>query len=210
MPRWSRDGSSLYFYRQLPAPSFRRVAAAGGLDASLVDGWRWEVEGAAAVDPAERMAAYSRWEGGQVRATRLRDLRTGQERSLPVPLDDVRWSRDGSSLAGADSEGNVVVCPASGSVCQTLEKGANPVWSADGSRVYFSRRGKPLDDPNLRSVEAWVMARDGRNARRIAVLEPQLAIAVPFDVSPSDQIAWVQFRRGKEELWLAQLPERSY
>jgi Tol biopolymer transport system component len=210
MPRWSRDGSSLYFYRQLPAPSFRRVAAAGGLDASLVDGWRWEVEGAAAVDPAERMAAYSRWEGGQVRATRLRELRTGQERSLPVPLDDVRWSRDGSSLAGADSEGNVVVCPASGSVCQTLEKGANPVWSADGSRVYFSRRGKPLDDPNLRSVEAWVMARDGRNARRIAVLEPQLAIAVPFDVSPSDQIAWVQFRRGKEELWLAQLPERSY
>jgi Tol biopolymer transport system component len=208
MPRWSADGSLLYFYRQLPVPSFRRIASAGGMDSALMEGWRWEVQGGAAIDPAQRTVAYSLWEHGQVRATRLRDLSTGQERSLPRALDDVRWSRDGSALAGADTEGNIVVCPGSGGACDTLGKGTNALWSADAKGIYFVRPGRALDDPNLRSVEAWVMTRDGQNARRIAVLEPQQAITVPFDVSPHGEIAWVQFRRGKEELWLAELSGR--
>ena len=42
--------------------------------------------------------------------------------------------------------------------------------------------------------------------RRVAILEPQSTLSTPFDVSPRDEIVWVQFRRGKEELWQAQLP----
>jgi hypothetical protein len=48
------------------------------------------------------------------------------------------------------------------------------------------------------------MARDGSGARRIAVLEPELTIATPFTVSPDDQLAWIQVRRGRQELWLAE------
>jgi hypothetical protein len=47
----------------------------------------------------------------------------------------------------------------------------------------------------------------GKDPRRVAVLEPQSSIATFFDVSPRDEIVWVQFRRGKEELWQAQLPD---
>jgi Tol biopolymer transport system component len=208
MPRWSADGSFLYFYRQLPAPSFRRVAAAGGSDSTVIDGWRWEVQGATAVDPTDRVAAYSLWKGGRVEATRLRDLQTGAERSLAQPLDDVRWSRDGSALLGADPAGNVVVCRADGGDCETLGKGTGAGWSGDGRRIFLRRSGQPLDDPNLRSDEVWSMARDGSAARRIAALEPQQAIGTLFDVSPRDEIVWVQFRRGREELWLADLPQR--
>ena len=50
------------------------------------------------------------------------------------------------------------------------------------------------------------MSARGKDPRRLATLEPQSSLATYFDVSPRDEIVWVQFRRGKEELWLAQLP----
>ncbi len=40
MPRWSPDGSSLYFFTHDPA-SFRRIASAGGVAETVVDGWLW-------------------------------------------------------------------------------------------------------------------------------------------------------------------------
>ena len=39
----------------------------------------------------------------------------------------------------------------------------------------------------------------------MTTLEPQHVLTTPFDVSIRDEIAWVEFRRGKEELWLAEL-----
>ena len=39
----------------------------------------------------------------------------------------------------------------------------------------------------------------------MTTLEPQQALTTPFDVSIRDEIAWVEYRRGKEELWLAEL-----
>jgi hypothetical protein len=83
--------------------------------------------------------------------------------------------------------------------------GRSARWSHEGRRVFFTRRGRPLDDPALKSEEAWVVNADGTGPRRLAVLEPQHVLATPFDVSPRGELAWVQFRRGKEELWLAEL-----
>ena len=51
------------------------------------------------------------------------------------------------------------------------------------------------------------MTADGKDERRITVLGPWGGAAmIHFDVSPRDQIAWVQFRPGKKELWLADMP----
>jgi Tol biopolymer transport system component len=206
MPRWSRDGTTLFFYQELGAPSFRKVPATGGTTTVVAEGWTWGVQCAAELDPRGRTVAYSLMETGDVKASVLRDLQTGREARLAEPLDDMRWSPDGKSLLGRGPK-ELRVCPADGGACRSLGAGSYALWSADGSRIFFARSPRPLDDPTLRSIEAWVMARDGTGARPIAVLEPELTIATPFTVSPDDQLAWIQARRGRQELWLAELPE---
>jgi len=104
-------------------------------------------------------------------------------------------------------DNKVVRCPAGGEPCETLVEGSRPVASGDDSAVFFFRPGRALDDRTLRSSEVWVADARGKDPRRVAVLEPQSSIATFFDVSPRDEIVWVQFRRGKEELWQAQLPD---
>jgi Tol biopolymer transport system component len=206
MPRWSGDGSFLYFYQQLPTLCFRKVPAGGGPSSTVIEGWSWEIQNGASVDPPGRRIVYSLYESGRLESARVRDLTTGQERELPRPLDDPQWSRDGRLVAGADPDANVTVCPADGGACDVLGKGITPCWSGDGKRIYFQQPGKPLDDPNLRSVELWVMSRDGSHPKRVAVLEPQHTLSMPFDVSVRGEIVWPQVRRGKRELWLAELP----
>jgi hypothetical protein len=49
---------------------------------------------------------------------------------------------------------------------------------------------------------------DKAGERLVATLEPQHVLSTPFDISPNDDIAWIEFRRGKEELWLAELDDR--
>ena len=106
-----------------------------------------------------------------------------------------------------DRDSKVVVrCPADGGPCEPLVEGEKPVASSDDSSIYFYRAGRPLDDRTLRSGEVWVMSARGKDPRRLATLEPQSSLASYFDVSPRDEIVWVQFRRGKQELWQAQLP----
>jgi len=54
-------------------------------------------------------------------------------------------------------------------------------------------------------VDVWSVGIDGAGERRVTTLEPQHVLTTPFDVSIHDEIAWVEYRRGKEELWLAEL-----
>jgi hypothetical protein len=42
----------------------------------------------------------------------------------------------------------------------------------------------------------------------VALLEPQHVLSTPFDVSARDELVFVQFRRGREELWLAETSSR--
>ena len=203
MPRWSRDSSQIFFYRTSPAPSFLRIPADGGPSVTVEPGWRWDTHSHAVVDPAGRTVAYSFFEGKRLLGARLRDLATGEERELELPLRGLDWSPDGRRLAGNDERERIWVCPAGGGTCETLADGFWPVWSSDGSRIYFHRRGRPLDDPGLRSLEAWVVAASGGEPRRLGVLEPVHALHTPFSVSPSGEILWVQVRRNREELWVA-------
>ena len=203
MPRWSPDGSSLYFFTHDPA-SFRRIAAAGGVAETVVDGWLWGRVLGAWLDPAGRSVAFTDRRSASSQSAAIRDLATGEEHPLGQ-ISVSSWTRDGSAVLGTDGENHIVRCPRDGGPCQTLETGAGPVPSADGSRIFFQRSGRALHDRTLQSIEVWVMSAEGKDPRRLAILEVVSSLATRFDVSPQDELVWVQFRRGKEELWLAQL-----
>jgi hypothetical protein len=52
------------------------------------------------------------------------------------------------------------------------------------------------------------MGDDGRDARRVALIESQHVLSLPFDVSVRDELVWPEVRRGRQELWLAELGRR--
>jgi Tol biopolymer transport system component len=204
MPQWSRDVSALYYYRQLPSPSFRKVPAAGGASTTVVDGWTWEQHNGARWDPEERRLAFTLLEAGRPKATLVREVAAARERPLERAIYSPRWSADGTQLLGNDWEGRIFVCPAAGTPCHAVAEGRSASWSGDGARIYFQRPGRPLDVPGLRAVELWVVGRAGGEPRRVAVLEPQLSVATPAAISARDEVAWVQVRRENPELWLAE------
>jgi Tol biopolymer transport system component len=206
MPRFSPDGSSLYYFTHDP-PSFRRIAAAGGAPETIVDGWLWGgVVTGAWLDPAGRFVAYTDRRNASQRRALVRELATGAEQPLAQPIFVSSWTRDGTAVLGLGRGNSIVRCPRDGTSCDELGKGSGPVPSADGSRIFFQRAGPPLDDLRLNSLEVWVMSDTGKDARRVATLGAQSTLASRIDVSPRDEIVWVQSRRGKEELWAAQLP----
>ncbi|MDQ3666206.1 MAG: hypothetical protein M3410_06340 [Acidobacteriota bacterium] len=51
-----------------------------------------------------------------------------------------------------------------------------------------------------------MVSREGGDERKIMDLRPMHPIGNFFDVSAQGQIVWMQYRRGKNELWLADLP----
>jgi Tol biopolymer transport system component len=206
MPRWSPDASSLYFFTHDPA-SFRRVSSSGGAASTVVEGWFWGTVMGAWLDPAGRSVAFNERLGSKGGA-RIRDLATGEERALGRAISVQSWTRDGSAVLGHVyvPDGQILRCPRNGGPCAVLGTGFTPVPSADGSQIFFERRGRSLHERTLQSIEAWVMSAEGKDSRRLATLEVQSSLATRFDVSPRDELVWVQFRRGKAELWLAQLP----
>jgi hypothetical protein len=137
---------------------------------------------------------------------RVRDLASGREQDIGAPIDVDPWSPDGKLMVGHTDEGAVLLCPAEGGPCRAVARGSQPRWSGDGRRLFVRRRGqRTFDDPTLWSAEVWSVGLDGTGERRVTTLEPLHILATPFDVSRRDEIAWVQYRRGKEELWLAEL-----
>jgi hypothetical protein len=74
------------------------------------------------------------------------------------------------------------------------------LWSGDGTRILFHRPGSASD-----VTEVWVMKHDGSEQRRVAELRSRFSLSFSA-LSRNDQLAWVQVRRGRQELWLAELP----
>jgi len=206
MPRWSPDGASLYFFQEEPA-AFCRVPVSGGPVTQLIPGWRWGSILGAWLDPSGTRIAYTTMQKGVPPAGRVRDLASGREQEIGPPMFVDPWSPDGKLMAGHTSEDAILLCPAEGGPCRSLTPaGSQPRWSGDGRRLFLWRRGqRSFDDPSLRSVDVWSVGVDGAGERRVTTLEPQHVLTTPFDVSKRDELAWVEFRRGKEELWLAEL-----
>jgi eukaryotic-like serine/threonine-protein kinase len=198
MPTWSGDGLSLYFYRNRPQNSFRRIAVNGGPSVEIAP-WAWELQSDADVDPHDNRVAFLDRSQGQSQNARIRQLTTGEELTLPIPIGRPRWSRDGRSVVGY-WKGAIHACDADvPNRCESLTNGESPVPSADGSRIFFLRRTSP------NNADLWVLDRATKREHRLRTLGPFRSIDVTFDVGPRDQVVWAPYQEGRHELWLADL-----
>ena len=150
-------------------------------------------------DPSGRQLAYTLQEGRKPIATLLRDLGSGKEKRLAMPLHDPRWSPDGASILGQQENGLMAICPTSGTGCTPLTKGLYPAWDQSGSRVFFIRLGYSRSQPQ----DLWSIDLKTRIEQKVASVGPFKPIDISFDLSRSGQIVTAPFREGRSELWLA-------
>ena len=198
-PQWSEDGSSLYYYRVLPVPSFRKVAhdGSGSIEVAPFEFARhFRVQ----MDPSGRAAVYEFRDAGRPMSTVVRVLATGQEKILGSPIHSPRWSQDGREILGWTDDNHVRICPAEGGECTTFTSGSRARWSSDGSQVYFFRTAQT---PGW--FDLWSASRDGSREKRITPMGPFRSLEIHFDVSREGQIIWAPFQEGEQELWLADL-----
>jgi Tol biopolymer transport system component len=200
MPQWSADGRTLYFYRIRPDLSFRKISAEGGQSEEIVPGWKPRTHYGARVDSTEKKIVYSKLEKNAAAVTLIRDIATRQETPFKRRLDHARWSSDGRSIVGVDPEsltdgahGDIVVCSVDSGTCRTVtSRGHVPVWSADNSQIYFARNGS----------EIWSVALDGGHEKQFSQTSQVDPIGSAFDLSRDGKVVYVQFKQGKQELWM--------
>jgi Tol biopolymer transport system component len=203
-PRWSADGAFLFFLREKPVASLVKVAATGG---TPTDVGPWAPSSRARLDPEGTRVVFERGNGDVTDATVVRELATGRETILPVPLRYPRWTANGRAIVGAEdlSQGDgsvrqrIVTCVIDGP-CQPLTEGSQPVPSADGSRFFFLRSSAR----GAASRELWSIDRDGRNERQQGTLGPFRVGAIHYDVSKDDQVVLAIVRTGENRIWLTE------
>ena len=223
-PSWSSDGRTLYFYEDYPSswvvsadggqvtwsaagerPTFRAISAAGGKSRLLLRDWTIDERNNTRVDPAGGAVVYTRVVDGQPRATVIRDLRTGEERTLPQLLLRARWSPDGRELVGGTLDDRVLRCSRQGEGCRELGTASYAIWSADGQSILLRRSAAPLADPLLTAVDIVAVPARGGAERLVATLGPMRTWCRSFSVAPDGSLAWIAYRAGSQELWSAQL-----
>ncbi len=205
LPDWSADGRQIYFYRLAPSPAFLRMPAAGGPSMVVAADFPLSARLGAHMDPEGRRLAYPVIENGLVRATRVRELSTGEERALSEPLAWPRWSADGHWIAGGARDGSLALCPAGGASCRTLSpRGAGPRWSQGW--VYFGRYSDPLGEGDVKTIEIRRVRPDGSREEHVANLPGAHPVHFFYDVSTAGAIVWCEYRPSRSELWTAELP----
>jgi serine/threonine protein kinase/Tol biopolymer transport system component len=205
-PRWSPDGTLVYYYQERPGMSFRSVPLSGGDDRE-VRPWQWESHTAAEFSPDGSFIAYYRQAAPGERPVQERtvveETASGKARTLGLPLLPFSWSPDARMIVGSTTTDPRVIetCPADGSSCRKLALGHTPVWSPDGSHIYFLR-----DTTNSSVRELWVMTPDGSDQRKLFDrMGPFLPIDVAYDISRTGDILWSAYIEGRHELWQAEL-----
>jgi serine/threonine protein kinase len=202
MPVWSPDGSLIYYYEQRPGASFRSIPVGGGTSRE-VRRWKWESQTHPEFDrDGSRIAYYRQAAPGEkpvVEQTIIEDMNSGNQRTTAIPLVAPHWSPDGRRIVGHTKERPpmVATCPVDGTACHRLTPGVMPVWSVDGSRIYFLR-----DTVTPALKELWSIALDGSDQQRLFDhMGPYRPIDVTFDVSPKGEIIWSEYIEGRHELW---------
>ncbi len=204
IPRWSPDGASLYFYLTRTATDYSRVDAAGGVSETVVPGWTWNVANGATPDPSGRRVIYSRLAGQAPIQTLIRNLDSGEDDAFYATLEYPRWSADGKRVIGSlftDQRfpGDVAICPVKGDACRTIAEDARiPMWSADGSRVFFVRGFGE-------SQELFVVNADGTGTeRRVMEMSPLFPLGPFYSVTENDSILWIRHEKERGAIWIAE------
>jgi Tol biopolymer transport system component len=196
MPRWAFDGRTIYYYEQYPKTRLRKIPVEGGQPSDVAP-FVWERQQSAAPSPDDRRLAYTvHGPDGRDEGAFIRDLETGGETKLSVPLHDPRWSQDGRRLLGA-WDAQAWMCQADSGECLAITKGDSPVWAADERRILLLRPRTRVEG------EVWSVALDGSDERKVVNVGPFRVIDVAFDVAPGGQVIWAEFNQGRHELWHA-------
>ncbi len=205
-PQFTADGATIYFYQIHPKISFRKVSVNGGESVEVVDGWQWGTHNGAQVSPDGKRIVYSKMDKGTVVATMIRDIGATVETAFSQPLEHPRWSHDGRFIVGTDVPGGVrnlaeiTLCAVGADACERITKGYFPHWSHDDSAIYYRVR-------SLKGVEEiWKIVIGEASGKKVMENQPVHPIGSFFDISPHGEIVWIQYHRGKHELWLADLP----
>lgn len=199
-PRWSRDGTSLYFSADhAGVRTFRKVSIEGG---AAVEVGPWPADSGVEVDPTDQRIVYSQVKDALPEATFVRHLASGEETRLSLPLAQFRWLPDGDGIVGTHFEGlapfrrRVVVCNAISGSCRTVTDGRSAVPSRERGRMLFRRDAhQPGTPPPLLTIGL-----DGSTETALPTVRSE---GLLFDVSPGGQIVFVEFRAGRAELWHA-------
>lgn len=206
LPHWSADGAAIYYYQERPSiTSFHKISLRAGEDAEVVRGWTWETQNGARVDPSGTRIIYSKLDRDVVVQTMIRDIASGNETPFAMALRNPQWSPDGRFVAGVDASGtlppmgHITICAVDGEQCRRIARGAIPRWSVDGERLYFLRAAESADDREL-----WSISIDGTQETKPTELRSFNQIDA-YDVSRTGDVVWVQYRRGRSEVWLADL-----
>ncbi len=80
-------------------------------------------------------------------------------------------------------------------------RGTYPVFSGDGSRIFFQRRVERT--PGMYQI--WTTSPEGQDETLVGDIGPLVPDDATFDVSLQDRFVWVEYRQGRHELWLAEL-----
>ncbi len=214
-PRWSADGRTIFYYQNLPPTSLRRITVAGGAFEDVFPEFSWDLNPDLEPDPTGERAAFIRIDPeSRQRRLIIRNLRNGDERTLPPGIQFApSWSKAGDYLLGT-APNRVLLCPANGDECRSVFDGEIEIeapqsgtplghyaqWSADETRVFFTRRTAEPD-----TLALWVVGRDGENARHVFDYGPVHPLAGRFQVLPDDTILWDRYDYGASELVLATL-----
>jgi Tol biopolymer transport system component len=205
LPNWSADGRWIYFYRVSPSPALLRMPAGGGLAQVVAADFALFRHVGAHVDPAGRRLVYPVIENGAARATRVRDLASGEELSLAEPLAWPRWSPDGRSIAGSAADGRLSLCPADGTPCRPLShQGGDLRWSQGW--VYFARYSDLMGESDVKTMEIRRVRPDGTGEEHVADLPGAHPVHFFYDVSAAGDIVWCEYRPSRSELWTTELP----
>jgi Tol biopolymer transport system component len=207
-PIWSADDRELFFYRDRPEPSWRRVSADGGESVAVREGWSVPERHIVRLDAEGGQGVYTWQERDVPRVTRLFEMESSVEREFHRLLRYPSFTPDGRSIVGVDVAqstarrfGPLVVCPIAGGPCRPLAPDAtHSRVSADGLRVYFQR---PIQ--SRRSLELWSVGMDGSDARRLWTFATESAFLPAFDLTPSGAVVISRYDRGRQEQWLAGL-----
>ena len=202
LPRWSPDGSHLYYYETAEDSSFRRVVLSGGVSETVFEGWTWNDANGARIDPASSRIIYSRLAGQAPIQTLIRDLDSAADRAFYATLEYPRWSRDGSEVLGSmytnqRFPGDIAICAVEIERCRIIaENGRIPVWSADERRVFFVRGFGTRQ-------ELYVARADGTgNESKVMDMAPLYHLGPFYSVAEDNSILWIRHERDRGVVWI--------
>jgi Tol biopolymer transport system component len=203
LPSWAGDGENILYYR---GRSLHRLSPIGGLDTQIYDDFHWSSRNwLSAYEDQITFHNIDRTTGEQ--HTFVRTIDESTEIELPIPIESAQWSPDGSYLAGWFRQtGEVLLCRADGSSCRNLEsdgkpiRGTRPVWSKDGSQIYYLRSL----DPGV-CCALWRVGLDGEGKQKIAELENFDFANSTYGIDANGAIVYNSLDQSSEEIWLAVL-----